>query len=701
MQPWRGNITHPQVHNHFVSDAVTQFISYHLFAERSFQEDGYIGWNPLLFGGFGQYADLWPCYFNWPMQLHRFLSFWQAWHFGLAVSFLIAGYGMYFFLRNRNIQSELALFGAIAYMGNWQFIGWVYDGVALHSFCWMPWVLWSLYSWRNGRSAVFIPIFLGLVFLGGTIQQTVFALAAVSCVWLGWVWEDRLTIPDRARSGLLFLLLILLAAGLTAFMFEPTISAYLESNSYSKRGIIGYPNGFGHAILNFLSYPFFTFPFILGSTETFDLWKVFGSDLINPGFFGTLPVLCGFLALFSHRVPMPARLISLAGLVIPLTPLVGILYLRAHLIWILGGSWAAAEYLNALSEKERNRFFQQCGTVLLALIALWTIASLGIALFEPQLQEKLKTSILKRVQSDGGQFGGMTDWMIARAERFTDNLKIWNPVQTTALFGALLSILGLRYLSSRLFLLRNLISLGVALQVTLFWFLWTTWSMERNPYPKTPEAAIFQKIIGQGRLAMNSSRVEDLLFTPNTLFPLNIAISNGYDSIVPLPMKTLSRKSWDFPGVTHFLAKEGKAAPDTWECVWKDKKWRLLKNPNPAMGCILFPTPTESSPPVVKRPSLNTMLVEVPKGAIGVTVFENYHRGWNWRILPTTSFLKATRSDSNALSITFREALDNDKTVELRFIPPVPSWVIALEILSFMGILLLIILPNKLRWSVH
>lgn len=47
--PWRGKIDILNVKNYFVTDAVTQYIPYRLFAEESFREDGYVGWNPLAF----------------------------------------------------------------------------------------------------------------------------------------------------------------------------------------------------------------------------------------------------------------------------------------------------------------------------------------------------------------------------------------------------------------------------------------------------------------------------------------------------------------------------------------------------------------------------------------------------------------------------------------------------------------------------
>lgn len=44
MQPWASADGIPQVCNHFVTDAITRYLPYRMFAEKSFREDGYIGW---------------------------------------------------------------------------------------------------------------------------------------------------------------------------------------------------------------------------------------------------------------------------------------------------------------------------------------------------------------------------------------------------------------------------------------------------------------------------------------------------------------------------------------------------------------------------------------------------------------------------------------------------------------------------------
>lgn len=87
-------------------------------------------------------------------------------------------------------------------------------------------------------------------------------------------------------------------------------------------------------LLNLLSYPAMILPWIFGRLASLDLWKIWQSSLINLGWFGFLPTLLAFLAIFWKKTPLSARLLMIAGWLIPLIPLVGPLYRRVVLLSI-------------------------------------------------------------------------------------------------------------------------------------------------------------------------------------------------------------------------------------------------------------------------------------------------------------------------------------------------------------------------------
>lgn len=82
--------------------------------EESFRESGFMGWDDRSLGGSAQYANTTWYAFDWTFQLHRFLEFWAAWHLGLAGQFLLAGLGLYFYLRMLGIPFWAALPCAVA-----------------------------------------------------------------------------------------------------------------------------------------------------------------------------------------------------------------------------------------------------------------------------------------------------------------------------------------------------------------------------------------------------------------------------------------------------------------------------------------------------------------------------------------------------------------------------------------------------------
>ena len=123
--PW-GQKTQPDVHNHFVLDGATHHIPYRLLSERGFREDGYVGWNPVQFGGTAQHANTMVLNYEWSTQLNRFLKFWTAWHVGKLLNFLTAGLGMLLFLRSQGCRPFVALTGAVGFMLNTQFAVWIF-----------------------------------------------------------------------------------------------------------------------------------------------------------------------------------------------------------------------------------------------------------------------------------------------------------------------------------------------------------------------------------------------------------------------------------------------------------------------------------------------------------------------------------------------------------------------------------------------
>jgi hypothetical protein len=699
MAPWRGDAPVPQVQNHFVSDAVTQYIPYALTLDRSLKGDGYMGWNPMLFGGTAQYANTMTLGFDWSRMLYRVMDFWTAWHVGRMGQFLVAGFGMLVFLRSRGCGPGAATLGAVAYMGNWQFVAWIYHHWALASFCWMPWLLLALFAARerSARYAAAAAIFLALALLGATLQHATFILLAYTCLWAGWLWEDRGRWKAQWRVTAGMAMVGLLGAGLVAYMLEPTIYSFLEnSRSGHERGGIRYYHGFLQPLFNLVAIPFYVFPFVLGSVQTVDLWKLLKTGLFEPGFFGTVPVVLAMVAAFSRRVPMGARLLIFAGLALPLTPLVGLLYHRVNLLWILGGCWAAAVWVAGSQPEVLEKMQRWLAWLLGAVAAMWLAGSLVLLVAQEWIERWLREKAM--ATAGEAQFGIAVDWVAARAASLPAYVSIWNGAQLTALAGALLAVWGLGQLGSAVAWRRLAAGFGVAMQLSVFWWQWTTWSAPELPYEKSEIAALFREEVGSsGRLAMTQIKLGESLFGPNTLDPVGVPITSGFDSMHPNGMRSATGEVWDFPGATHFLGGVDEERPAGWQEVWTDGRWVLLRKPEPTVGMLTLVSglPVPLRPDDLQRDSLNTMQVVVPAGAVRLEIFSNWHRGWKWRDGLEGRWVDSTMGATKGIEVVFDRPAAQNKVAYLQFDPRSPDWVLVIAGLSAMAVLALALSGRK------
>jgi len=705
--PWRAEQQLPSVHNHFVSDAVTQYLPYRMVVADSLEEDGYVGWNPFVFGGTAHRANTMALSYDWTTQLYRVFDFWTSWHLGLIGRFFIAGLGMVMFLRSRGCGTWVATALGTAYMLNTEFVSWIYHQWALASFCWMPWMLWALYAARE-KSHHYLAAaaaFLALALMGATLQHGAFIAIALGCLWLGWMMEGQSGAKQAGgfgshgehsgvslrRDTALVLITGLLGAGLVAFMLEPTIAGYLENlRAGHEREGIGYAFGLSQPLRMALAWPLTFYPFVLGSVQTLDLTKAFIPSGMSCAFFGTIPMVLAAIGVFSKRVPSAAKLLIGAGLIIPLTPLVGVLYQRVSLLWILGGCWAAGVWISTATDVELKKLRWWGWRIVGIVLGLWIAVSLGLVAF----REPLRDALLDRISAAaaGSQFGIFTGWMQQRAVGLLDYLCIWNPWQLLGLSGLLLSLWGISNCKACESRCGALLTIGVALQLSVFWSQWTTWSTPRDVYADSELARLIQKEVGNnGRLAQGEGTPATIPFPRNTLMPLGVAITDGYDSIHPDGMRSPTGKSWDFPGATHFLGSADEEQPAGWQELWSDGRWVLLRKPVPTVGMVTL----ESGLPLplhlddFKRGSMNKMEAFVPAGAVKLELFSNWHRGWRWRDDLEGRWNETIAGPTKGVEVFFNQPTSEAKVVYFQFDPTPPDWVLVVTGLSAMAVLAL------------
>jgi hypothetical protein len=587
-------------------------------------------------------------------------------------------------------------------MLNTEFVGWIYHQWALAGFCWMPWFLWALHRAREGsrRDTAFAAVFLGLALSGSTLQHMAFIAIAGGCVWAGWLLErgppedagDR-EHPALSRNPVrhwrdtgIVMTAGLLGVGMAAFVLEPTIAGYLENiRAGHEREGLGYSHGLLQPLVMLLAWPLTLYPFVLGSVQTVDLTKAFLPDGLAFAFFGTMPAVLALVGLFSPRVPLAAKLLMAAGLILPLTPLGGVLYQRVSLLWILGGCWAAGVWVSAADTNTLKVVSSWCWRVLTLAVVVWGLASIVLFAF----REPIQAMLVARAQSAAAtsQFAMFPEWVEARAAGLLDYLVLWNPWQLSALAGLLLSVWGLIRCREVSFWPGLAFAAGVALQLSVYWAQWTTWSVERDAHVQPELARILQAEVGRsGRLAQGDGSPAEILFPPNTLVPSGVAVTGGYDSIHPQAMRNPTGKPWAFRGTTHYLGRLDGEHPEGWPQVWSDGRWALWRDPRPTPGTVVSDagSPVPLEPGDLKWNTLNTMQVSVPPGAQRLEIFSNWHRGWKWRADGNVKWMDSSAGPAGGIEVGFDGPGDSGRTVLLQFDPSPPDWAMVVTGLSLM-----------------
>jgi hypothetical protein len=668
--PWHGGDERLAVHNHFTSDAVTQYIVYRRIAERSFALDGRIGWSELTGGGRPEYANTMALYGDWSMQLHRFLGFWTAWHVGLMAQLLIAALGMYVLLRSQRLRPATALVGAVAFAAGTPLVFTLYHRWLLAAFCWVPWLFWSALRWRRGdaRAWPLVPLFLALALLGASLQTAVFVALALAALWAGWMWEARQDARLQARLTAHVVGWGLLGAGLAAFWLVPSVLAYLDAaDLHGGRSAPGYEHGPLQPLLALVFIPLQAVPTLLGSPASLDLAKLLRTDLTYVAFFGLLPTVIALRCAVWSRTPPAVRVLVLAGLLIPLTPLVGALYHRVQVLFLFGGVWAFGLYWQD-AEVHSRRALRVVGRALLAVAAGWLLASLVLWLAEGRITAAVQAYVAGLADAGGGgRLGGYRDWMLGRAAQLVRELRIWHPVQLVAVAGAWLGFAALRLRARGRLPAASLVLLAaVVLELGSLAVRWHTAvdPVRYPPYPVTAELAALQQAASGGRVHIAGTHDGPApFFPPNTLALYDIATIEQFETVDLHGMWQAAGRATDARtlgrlGVTHAVAPPGTEVQTGWRLVRSGTGFDIWANiaavprylavgagqaPSAALDAVLDGAPdgaqhtteTGTRPPApavrVLAETPNRRWLVVAPGTALVRVAENWSEGWEYR----------------------------------------------------------------------
>ncbi len=646
-EPWAGDSESITVKNHYATDSPQQYLLYLDHMRESYQQEGQLGWNFLKNCGTPAYANTMAVPFGLAQQLTRFLPLWQAWHIAVAVQYFVALIGMFIFLRGQGCKKALSVLGAVAFAFCAHFAVWLYHLWAA-GLVWLPWVCWALYKMREkSRWGLAAPLLLSLAFLGVHLQYAFFLVIATTCLGSAWMLEDwSKGGRRRVRPILQCIGIDVLAVGVAAVMFVPSILAYVNTlRAGMVRGLAPYPHGILSPLLNLLVYPAFLFPQIVGSPQTFDVSKVFAFNLMDMPYFGSVLVALAFIGIFQARLSAPAKFLTVAGLILPLTPLVGFLYHRVLILFSFGGIWLSVEFLQNAGDWKWRRVRICLQWLFLLGTVLLMGASVAVDFLEKSIFDVLWGIVVPEVQSH--RFGARPGWFAARLAQFLAEMRIWHPriLWPWLIFG--ISIWVMRFRKRAFF--------GWVMTGLVFMQLWLydrEWIVFNDPlnehksiYPRTEEVVAIQEEVGPvGRVLVAQKPGRLPLFPLNSISYLGVPCVVGYDSIVPngiqdnVPMwpvvgKTLpSAHKLGRKGVSHLITFAEDDHPHSgWRPIRESGKISIYSNEYAmAWYRVKGPGGIRSVKPSLHEHNRRRLIV--PAGTSKVMLKENWDEGWQFRI---------------------------------------------------------------------
>ena len=213
--------------NVLLNDVSTFYYPYLVFTINSLRQGIFPLWNPYIFGGTPYFASnqaalLYPinviCYMFGPQQF---------WVVAATLRLLIAGCGMYLFMRRLGTGSLGALLSGAIYMFGSFSIVWlnfaVHNVVAL-----LPLTLWLILRIIERPSRWTILALIGIVaaqMFGGHPETSLFFLLTCACFTAVWLVGKA----NWKRAGLSVIAAVILGLGLTAVQWIPTLDLVFRS----------------------------------------------------------------------------------------------------------------------------------------------------------------------------------------------------------------------------------------------------------------------------------------------------------------------------------------------------------------------------------------------------------------------------------------------------------------------------------------
>lgn len=389
--PWNASYGMP-VKNNAMPDVITQIYPWKQISIETWKQGQIPLWNPYAFGGTPHAGNYQSAVFSPVNILFMILPFIDAWSIMILLQPLLAGMGMYLFLRSLDRSKFAALMGAIGFMFCGFITTWMAYGTLGYAAGTLPWIFCSIagnFKKSSFISRITLPLCIALSFLSGHFQIS-FYVCIASILFILFEGLQKRNYGEIGRS----LLGIGVGIGLAAPQLLLTYRAYAASTraeSFLRSEVIPW-----QYIITLFSPDFY------GNPVTRNDW--FGHYAEWAGFIGVVPLLlAGFslsqrirgykrffgllvlaVLLFAYRTPVSDSLFALKIPVLSTSAASRIIALCSFALAVLSafGFDDVATYWKSKNRKPIMRFVLGA---LLCLGMIWVI----IFLFKPFPIDKL------------------------------------------------------------------------------------------------------------------------------------------------------------------------------------------------------------------------------------------------------------------------------------------------------------------------
>ena len=479
-------------------------------------------------------------------------------------------------------------------------------------------------------------------------------------------------------SGIIAVLIACVVLIPCAYAFHVTMQSGLV------RGELGYPDGILSIIKHVIAYPTYVFPALYGGPGLFDVGRILSINLFDIPFFGSVLLILAFLGLIVKNGNKQAKTIALFGLLLPITPLVGPMYQRLLMIFILGGIWLAVDVIANCSEEIYKRIIKVARIVFALVFLAVLFIGIAAAVKHDMLAEQLQKMVAPAIPLH--RFGARPDWFYARIDKFIYGISIANPRIWLPLVAFGVSVWILPYRRKKCF--------GFVLALCVFSQLWIphkewmtfVYPPERDMsriHPETEEIdAIRASLVSDERVLVVRTPGQLPLFPPNILTYFDIPSLTVYDSILPngmLPHGNYS-PTIDELNPAEFYSQIGVGLLVVLaETPISDPGWvfeknagkiaiyrnKTVRNRYVAIAADGTRPPTTVSAQINQR---NFRAIDVPQGTVELSICENHAAGWKFRI-ENQPWAPLSRADDGSMSAKFAP-LSAPSRVEINYDPP-------------------------------